>query len=203
MKTGHERCEKQLSQNFAREVKASVNDYFEQNRLSRHANAAMISKTVVLVALYFGSYGMIIIGLLPLPWMWFFCFVMGIGMAGIGFSVTHDALHGAYSASPRVNRLIGCFFDTLGANGYIWKITRNAIHHTYTNIRGYDEDLEVSPLIRLSPHTPFKPIHRFLHLFAFLAYSMATVFWVFVKDYKYFLQRDLGPYRNKKHPLFE
>jgi fatty acid desaturase len=143
-------CEKQLSQNFAREVKASVNDYFEQNRLSRHANAAMISKTVVLVALYFGSYSLIISGLLPLPWLWFLCFVTGIGMAGIGFSVTHDALHGAYSASPRINRLIGCFFDTLGANGYIWKITHNTIHHTYTNIRGYDEDLEVSPLIRLS-----------------------------------------------------
>ena len=198
-----ERCEKQLSQTFAREVKASVNDYFEQARLSRHANAAMVSKTVVLVALYFGSYALIISGLLPLPWMWLLCFVMGIGMAGIGLSVTHDALHGAYSANPRVNRLIGCLFDTLGANGYIWKITHNAIHHTYTNIRGYDEDLEVSPLIRLSPHTPFKPIHRFQHLFAFVAYSMATVFWVFVKDYEYFLQRDLGPYRDKKHPPFE
>ena len=44
METGRERCEKQLSQNFAREVKASVNDYFEQNRLSRHANAAMITQ---------------------------------------------------------------------------------------------------------------------------------------------------------------
>ena len=62
--------------------------------------------------------------------MWLLCFVMGIGMAGIGFSVTHDALHGAYSASPRVNRLIGCLFDTLGANGYMWKITHNGIHHT-------------------------------------------------------------------------
>jgi fatty acid desaturase len=167
MVTGREGREKQLSQNFAREVKASVNDYFAHNRLSRHANAAMITKTVVLVALYFGSYGLILSGLLPLPWMWFFCFVMGIGMAGIGFSVTHDALHGAYSANPRVNRLIGCFFDTLGANGYVWKITHNVIHHTYTNIRGYDEDLEVSPFIRLSPHTPFKPIHRFQHVFAF------------------------------------
>jgi linoleoyl-CoA desaturase len=171
METGGQRGDKQLSQSFAREVKASVNDYFEQNRLSRHANAAMITKTAVLVALYFGSYGLIISGALPLAWMWFFCLVMGIGMAGIGFSVTHDALHGAYSASPRINRLIGCFFDTLGANGYIWKITHKAIHHTYTNIRGYDEDLEVSPLIRLSPHTPFKLIHRFQHLFAFFAYS--------------------------------
>ena len=32
---------------------------------------------------------------------------------------------------------------------------------------------------------------------------MATVFWVFVKDYKYFLQRDLGPYRDRKHPRAE
>ena len=59
----------------------------------------MVTKTVVLVALYFGSYGLIISGTLPLLWMWFFCLVMGIGMAGIGFSVTHDALHGAYSAN--------------------------------------------------------------------------------------------------------
>ena len=48
METSRERCEKQLSQDFAREVKAEVGDYFEHNRLSRHANAAMVVKTVVL-----------------------------------------------------------------------------------------------------------------------------------------------------------
>jgi linoleoyl-CoA desaturase len=203
MEITRERCEQQVSQDFAREVKAAVGEYFERNGLSRHANGAMVVKTVVLLALYFGSYGLIVSGVLPLAWMWLACFVMGIGMAGIGFAVTHDALHGAYSASPRVNRVIGCCFDALGANGYIWKITHNGIHHTYTNIRGYDEDLEVSPLIRLSPHTPHLWIHRFQHVFAFVAYSLATVFWVFVKDYKYFLQRDLGPYRDKKHPAAE
>ena len=68
METGRKQCEKQLSQSFAREVKATVNDYFEQNRLSRHANAAMVTKTGVLVALYFGSHGLIISGTLPLLW---------------------------------------------------------------------------------------------------------------------------------------
>jgi linoleoyl-CoA desaturase len=82
METRRKRSEKQLSQRFAREVKARVNDYFEQNRLSRHANGAMISKTVVLVALYFGSYGLVVPGALPLLWMWFFCLVMGVGMPG-------------------------------------------------------------------------------------------------------------------------
>jgi len=192
-----------LNQDFAREVKARVNEYFERNRLSKHANGAMVTKTVILLGVYVGSYALILTGLLPLAWAWFLCLVMGVAMAGIGFSVAHDALHGAYSASPLVNRVLGYCFDGLGANGYIWKITHNNIHHTYTNIRGYDEDLEVSPLLRLSPHTPHRPIHRFQHIFAFFAYATATVFWVFVKDYKYFFQKDLGPYRNKKHPRSE
>ena len=40
-------------------------------------------------------------------------------------------------------------------------------------------------------------------MFAFLAYGFATLFWVFVKDYKYFLVADLGPYRGRKHPRSE
>jgi linoleoyl-CoA desaturase len=197
------RCEKQLSQSFAREVKASANEYFERNRLSRHANEAMITKTVVLVALYLGSYG-------PDHQRRPAAAVDVVLLLRDGYRHGRDRLLGhsrcparRLFGQPARQRLIGCLFDTLGANGYVWKITHNGIHHTYTNIRGYDEDLEVSPLIRLSPHTPFKPIHRFQHLYAFVAYGTATVFWVFVKDYKYFLKRDLGPYRDKKHPPFE
>ncbi|HEX6012013.1 MAG TPA: acyl-CoA desaturase [Geminicoccaceae bacterium] len=191
-------------EDFAREVKAGVDAYFARSGLSRHADAAMVAKTVVLVCLYFGSYALIVSSLPPLPWAWALCLAMGIGMAGIGFSVTHDALHGAYSADPRVNRLLGhALFAALGANPYIWRLTHNHVHHTYPNVQGYDEDLEVSPLIRLSPHTPHKPIHRFRHVFAFLAYGFATLFWVFVKDYKYFLMADLGPYRGRKHPRSE
>jgi linoleoyl-CoA desaturase len=196
-------CQPQADPDFAREVKARVGEYFERNGLSRHANAAMVTKTVVLVVAYLGSYGLIVSGALPLPWMWLLCLVMGVAMAGIGFAVTHDALHGAYSADPRVNRSLGYIFDALGANGYIWKITHNNIHHTYTNIRGYDEDLEVSPIIRLSPYTPYRPVYRFQCVYAFFAYSLTTIFWAFIKDYKYFLKRDLGPYRGKRHPLPE
>ena len=33
--------------------------------------------------------------------------VTGVGMAGVGLSVMHDANHGAYSKSPLVNNIIG------------------------------------------------------------------------------------------------
>src|SRR5690554_6489388 len=84
------------NRDFSKTVKARVNAYFAENNLSKFANAAMIRKTIALFTLYFGSYALIISDILPVWGMWAMCFVMGLGMAGIGFSVSHDALHGAY-----------------------------------------------------------------------------------------------------------
>jgi len=188
---------------FAKEVKSKVNRYFEKNDLSRHADAGMILKTVILLSIYFGSYALIMTGAFSLLQMAILCFIMGIGMAGIGFSVSHDALHGAYSSNKMVNKLLGLTFDLLGANGYIWKITHNVIHHTYTNIYEHDEDLEVAEFIRLSPNAEYKPIHRVQHILAFIAYGFATLFWVFIKDYQHFSKKNLGPYEEKSHPASE
>lgn len=188
---------------FVRELKTEVNNYFKENDLSRHANLHMYLKTATLLTLYFGAYGLIISGYFSAAGMLLLCFIMGIGMAGIGFSISHDALHGAYSSNNTVNRLLGYSFDLLGANGYIWKITHNIIHHTYTNIHEHDEDLEVAEFIRLSPHADYKPVHRIQHILAFIAYGFATLFWVFIKDYRYFLKPNLGPYENKTHPASE
>jgi linoleoyl-CoA desaturase len=188
---------------FARDVKREVAGYFETRGLSTKATPGMVVKTVLLVALTWGSYAALLVLDPSFPVAVALMALTGLGFAGIGFAVTHDALHGAYSDRPWVNAGIGRLFDLLGANGYMWKITHNVIHHTYTNIDGVDEDLTVSPLLRLSPGTPRRWIHRFQHVYAFLAYGLATLFWVFVKDFKYFFQRNLGPYENKSHPPAE
>lgn len=191
------------SAGFAAELKERVERYFTERGLSDKANGVMVARTVVALGLAFGCYALILSGWVSPGGMLFLSVLMGIGVAGIGFGVSHDALHGAYSHNPRVNRLIGFSFDLLGANSYMWKITHNVIHHTYTNIQGIDEDLDVSPLIRLSPRSPWRPIHRAQTWLAFVLYGFSTLFWFWVKDYKYFLQRDLGPYRNKTHPASE
>lgn len=184
---------------FVADLRSTVARWFEDRRRSDKANLAMVAKTVLLVGALVGAYLLALSNALPgwaLPGL---VVLMGVTMAGIGFSVSHDALHGAYSSRGWVNRLVGSSFDALGANSYMWQITHNVIHHTYTNIHGVDEDLSVSPLLRLSPEAPWKPCHRYQHLYAFGVYSLSTLFWVFVKDFKYFLQRDLGPLRDRKH----
>ena len=188
---------------FFADVKTRVAQEFERTGRSTKADAGMVAKTVILLTLTFGSYALIIFGGFSLWTMLLLCVLMGVGMAGVWFSVAHDALHGAYSSNQRVNRLLGYSFDILGANGYMWKITHNVIHHTYTNIPGVDEDLTVSPLLRLSPGAPLLSIHRWQHIYGWLTYSLATLNWIFMKDFQQFMKRDIGPYVNKKHPRSE
>lgn len=186
---------------FAHDVRREVAEHFAARGISDKANGKMVVKTLSLLALTFVPYAMILQGAGG-PWgMLGLAVLMGLGMAGMGFSISHDGLHGAYSDKPWVNRLIGSTFDLAGANGYMWKITHNVIHHTYTNIHGVDEDLEVSPLLRLSPHSELHWFHQWQHKYAFLAYSMSTINWVLAKDFQQFMRKDLGPYSNKKHSI--
>ena len=181
------------SRAFGREVKDLVAAHFAASGVSPHANTAMICKSVVIATAYFGSYAVLLSGRLDWPWEWLLCVVMGGGLAGLGFSVAHDALHGAYSSNSRVNGALGLAFETLGGNGYAWALSHNGAHHGFPNITGHDEDVDVSPLLRLSPHTPHRPVHRFQHLFAFGLYALATLNWALIKDYAFFTRRGAHP----------
>ena len=176
------------SRAFGREVKTLVAEHFAATGASPHADAGMICKSVVIALAYFGSYAVLMTGWLSWPLAWLLCVVMGVGLAGLGFAVAHDALHGAYSPNSKINGLLGLAFETLGGNGYAWSLSHKGAHHSFPNISGYDEDVDVSPLLRLSPHSPHRPIHRFQHLFAFALYTLSTLNWALIKDYAYFLR---------------
>lgn len=184
---------------FHAELKVEVDRYFAERGLSTKGGGAMLAKSGVLLLLTFVPYGLILTQAFSPSVMLFLAVLVGLGLAGIGFAVSHDALHGAYSENARINQAIGYSMDLIGGSSYMWKITHNVIHHTYTNIHGTDEDLAVSPLLRLSPHAPRRWFQRFQHWYALVLYGMTTLFWVFVKDFKYLAARDLGPYADRKH----
>lgn len=130
--------------------------------------------------------------------------VLGVFAAGIGFNVSHDALHGAFSSRGWVNRILGNTFYLLGASPYVWKITHNVVHHTYTNIPGHDEDIDIAPgLVRLNPEEPRKSWHRYQHLYTFPLYALASLSWVFRKDYIKFFKSHIGQHKTAVHPKRE
>ncbi|SDY59662.1 fatty acid desaturase family protein [Hymenobacter psychrophilus] len=78
---------------------------------------------------------------------------------------------------------------------------RGAPH--YTNIPGHDEDIEVAPgLIRLAPDDAWRPWQRFQHLYAFPLYGLASLSWIFRKDYVKFFQAKIGQHA-ARHPRRE
>jgi linoleoyl-CoA desaturase len=182
------------------ELKQRVAADLAARGISGKANAAMWIRTVVMLGTTATAYGLIMSGLFPPLAMLGLAMLMGVGIAGIGFCVAHDALHGAYSTNPRVNRLIGWSLDLIGGSSYLWNLGHNVVHHTYTNIPGVDGDVAGSSLLRQSPSAPWRPCHRYQHIYAFPLYSLATLNWVFLKDYKGMFQRNWGTERDKVHP---
>ncbi len=168
---GQNKSEKQ----FAATLRKNVNDYFKQNHISTKANFAMLIKTIIMISLYIVPYIIILTVSMDLVIALGLVMLMGIGIAGVGMGVMHDACHGSYSKKKWVNDLLGGSLYLLGSNVLNWKIQHNVLHHTYTNISGYDEDINTKGPIRLAEYTPLKKHHRYQFIYAFVFYGLMTI----------------------------
>jgi len=190
---------------FSEELQTQVGDYFKLNKISRFANLEMKLKSLLMVLLLLVPYGILLFFHLPFFQMILLSILSGIGVVGVGFNISHDACHNAYSSSSKINKLLGFSFNLVGMNAYLWKIKHNLAHHTYTNIYGKDEDLFEGDDIRLSPDAPYKPIHRFQHIYYFLFYPLYLIIWIFIYDFQILFRfnGNGSPDPNKKHPSSE
>jgi linoleoyl-CoA desaturase len=168
---------------FFNVLKERVDNYFIENKISQHANGAMVFKTIFMISLYFVPYGLIISGIAT-GWAFWLCWALiGTGLAGIGMSVMHDANHGAYSSKNSINDLVGSVLNIVGSDCNNWKIQHNNLHHTFTNIHGHDEDINDKAGMRFSPYGQRRAIQRFQVVYVFFFYSIMTLYWCTVKDF--------------------
>lgn len=173
-----------IGRDFASTLNKRVRQYFKENDISRHANTNMVLKTIFMVSLYFIPLGFLLSGLIQNVWIVFLMYtIMGLGTAGIGLSIMHDANHGAYSKNEQVNRWLGKILNLIGGYAPTWKIQHNILHHSYTNIQGYDEDIHPPGFMRFTPDEERKPIHRFQHIYAWFFYGLMTFTWITSKDF--------------------
>lgn len=167
---------------FFKELRKRINAHFKENDISRYGNWNMKLKTVFMMFLYFTPMVILLTGVISSWWgallMWT---VMGLGMAGLGLSVMHDAIHGSYSRNQTVNKVVGYIIHFIGGYHANWRIQHNVLHHSFTNVDGMDEDLETG-IMRFSPKQDHKPGHRFQAFYAPFLYGLMTIMWFSVKD---------------------
>ena len=145
----------------------------------------MVVKSVIMLALYFVPFGVILAGVASSHLLLFYALwsLMGIGIVGIGASIMHDSNHGSYSHNKLANRIMGDVLNLLGGYALNWRIQHNTLHHTYTNLEGLDQDIDAGIMIRMSPDKERLPFHRYQHLYAWLLYALMNVYWITAKDY--------------------
>lgn len=190
---------------FFATLRQRVDDYFTDHGLSRHATPLMWFKTAFYLVAFFVLFGLILSDSFGVWTMLGLAMALGVTMALIGFNVSHDAIHGSFTDNKRLNKLLGMTFHLGGASPYLWSIQHNTIHHTYTNIHGHDDDVDIAGgLVRLDAHEPVKPIHRFQHLYAFGLYALTSFSWMLDKDFRNFFKYAKNPLISRTgHPRAE
>jgi linoleoyl-CoA desaturase len=169
---------------FYKELKTRVDRYFEITGLQRRDSPRMYLKSALILAWFGASYALLVFEA-STWWQGAVCAMsLALAIAGIGFSIQHDANHGSYSSREGINRLMGVTLDLLGASSYVWKWKHNIFHHTYTNLNGADEDINIGFFARLSPEQPRHRIHRLQQFYLWLLYGFLLAKWQLVDDFR-------------------
>jgi linoleoyl-CoA desaturase len=180
---------------FRRALRQRVNGYFTDTGRRQRDCPSMYLKTTTVLGCLGVSYTLLVFA--PVGW-WLaipLTVVLGLSLAAVGFNIQHDGGHGAYSERRWINKLAAMTLDLLGASSYIWARKHNSIHHSYTNITGHDDDINVGLLGRLSPHQQHLWFHRFQHLYLWFLYGLLPVKWHVYDDFRDVLTGRVGGHR--------
>lgn len=177
---------------FQGELKRRVEQYFEEKNIKMTGNWKLYLKTAVLGLCFIGIYSTLVF-FTPVWWASvLLCMVFGVNCAAIGFNIMHDAAHGSFSGSRTLNNVAASSLDFLGASSFMWKVKHNIIHHTYTNIDGYDDDIDAKPWLRMAPTQKKYFFHRFQHIYFILLYAFLYILWIGVMDFQKYFKGKVG-----------
>ena len=171
-------------QSLHAELKKRVQAYFDDRGIVSTGTSTLFTKAISMVVALIAIY----IHLLVWTPVWYVaileCIVLGGLIAGIGFNVMHDGSHGSFSTKKYINRIAASSISLLGANHFMWNMKHNMIHHSFTNIAGVDDDIEIGVLMRMAPAQKRLRMHKFQHFYFWFLYMLLYVFWIFFTDYK-------------------
>jgi linoleoyl-CoA desaturase len=126
-----------------RDIRADVEERLSVGHVRLFGALRLYAKAPIALGLTAASWGVLVFAR-PDGLAVAFCIAgLGAGAVLAAFCVQHDANHGSYFKSRRYNHLLGWTSDSLlGFSSYAWRVKHNVAHHTYTNIEGYDDDIE-------------------------------------------------------------
>ena len=173
---------------FFQRMRAVTEAYFKETQLKKTGDGRLYRKTAILLSAMVVLYVVLVFFTPANTWLALgLCALLGLVLASIGFNVMHDGAHGSYSSRKWVNELMGSSLNVLGGSVKFWKMKHNENHHTFTNVEGMDDDIDIRPFVRVHPGQKRYWFHRFQHIYGLLLYGLTYLFWIYYNDLrKYF-----------------
>jgi linoleoyl-CoA desaturase len=188
---------------FFDELKKRVDNYFEQTGKNHWGDWKIYLKSGILLSSMAAMYIWLVFFTPGILLSLFLCAILGLTLAGVGFNVMHDSAHGSFSKYKWLNNMMGYSLNVMGGDVHLWKTKHNMIHHSFTNIEGMDDDIDIQPVMRLSLHQKRYWIHRFQHIYGFIFYALNYLFWVFYFDYKKYFTGKIGETKIRKYGFWD
>jgi linoleoyl-CoA desaturase len=180
-----------------------TDDYFKKHNIAPTGNFKLYSKTIILMIAIVTLYTTLVFTQLPVWLSVVLCALLGLSFASVGFNVMHDGAHGSYSKNKTVNTLMSWSLNMLGGSSFMWKIKHNHVHHSFTNIDGIDDDIDVRPFMRVSEAQPRYWFHRFQHWYWVVLYGTTYAMWIYYMDLQKYFTHKVGATPIRKMKLSE
>ncbi len=178
---------------FYATLKKRVEERLPEIGTRRTGGWRMLPKTMIILAVFVASYAFLVFFSPSLLTTIPAAVVLAQAMALVGFNLVHEGAHGSYCGDRTINWLVGSSAGLIGACQLLWKHKHNVLHHTYTNVEEMDTDIHSYGVLRWSPLQPWRPWHRFQHLYAFPVYSLLP-FFVIGSDFAKMISGRIGNY---------
>jgi linoleoyl-CoA desaturase len=176
-------------------LRSRVDRYLRTTGKHGHGGWRMAAKSAIICAWVVASYlSMVFLGhywLIAIP----AAISLGFAAAAVGFNIQHDAGHRSYFTGKRGNRLMAYSLDVMGGSSFLWNIKHNKLHHTYTNIDGHDDDIDLGILGRLSPNQPRLWFHRYQHFYLWAGYALLAIKWQLLDDFRDMIRGRIGTFK--------
>lgn len=182
--------------NFFRVLRARVDAHFAGR--NRRDDFRLYLKSAIVLTWFFISYGMLLASSNS-AFQLVLCLSTALAACGIGFNIFHDSIHNSFSANPQINLFLArSSCAMLGVSRYFWRHKHNVLHHSFTNVLQWDDDLETRGCLRMSPRQAWDKKFKNQHIYCWVLYSLATIEWIFMKDFVHYFTMRINQFQ--KYP---
>ena len=189
LKSGNRKVRFLPVKEFEKQLRTRVNEYFNDNNISKRDSRKMYRKTSIVLVWLVLSYSFLVFFSLPVWGLILSAAALSLALNAVGFNIMHDGNHRAYSNNPVINRLMAFSLDIMGGSSYYWFWKHNYLHHTYPNITGIDDDLEGGFVVRLTPHQKRYFFHCYQHIYIWFFYGFLIIKWNLYGDFYNFITK--------------